>query len=81
MDMAPGCDLLQAMLSPPDMKEQGKLTVRGLALVATRGIKDGEELLQNYRLNPHATRPAWYTSYDVEEEHRRWAPVSFAKLL
>jgi hypothetical protein len=26
---------------------------QGLALVATRAIRDGEEVLQNYRLNPH----------------------------
>ncbi len=54
--------------------------VRGLALVATRQVQDGEELLQNYRLNPHAPRPAWYTSYDAEEEARRWAPLAFARL-
>lgn len=37
---------------------QGRVT--GIVLVATRAIKHGEELLQNYRLNPGGPRPEWW---------------------
>ncbi|KXZ47643.1 hypothetical protein GPECTOR_34g802 [Gonium pectorale] len=49
--------------------------VRLLVLVATRGLRDGEELLQNYRMNPHVARPDWYVVHDAEAEHRRWAKI------
>ncbi|KAJ9523282.1 hypothetical protein QJQ45_024059, partial [Haematococcus lacustris] len=42
----------------------------GMVLVAIRPLSDGEELLQNYRLSPHAPRPAWYFSHDPDQEQR-----------
>ncbi len=38
--------------------------VRLLVLVATRAVRDGEELLQNYRMNPHVARPEWWGWWD-----------------
>lgn len=46
--------------------------VPGLALVASRPLQD-EELLLNYRLSNHVSRPLWYTPVDEEEDKRRWA--------
>ncbi len=43
--------------------------------------RDGDEVLQNYRLSPHVPRPEWYASVDPEEEARRWARLRFARLL
>lgn len=48
------------MLSPPGG------VVRLLVLVSTRAIKDGEELLQNYRMNPHVLRPEWWVRVIME---------------
>ncbi|GLC36632.1 hypothetical protein PLESTM_000483100 [Pleodorina starrii] len=59
----------EELLSPPGG------VVRLLVLVATRGLRDGEELLQNYRLNPHVARPDWYVVHDAEAEQRRWAKI------
>jgi hypothetical protein len=47
--------------------------VLGVALVASRPIADGEEVLFNYRLSPALGRPAWYHTVDAAEEDRRWA--------
>ena len=47
--------------------------VRGLVLVATRDIEDGEEIWLNYRLSTHVTPPAWYVRVDPEEDARRWS--------
>lgn len=47
--------------------------VPGIAMVAARQIDDGEELLMNYRLNPHNALPGWYHQVDKEEDARRWA--------
>ncbi|KAG2435224.1 hypothetical protein HXX76_007306 [Chlamydomonas incerta] len=49
--------------------------VRLLVLVATRGLRGREELLQNYRMNPHVRRPDWYVVHDAEAEERRWAKI------
>lgn len=68
-------------MRPQDLLEGQTGTVSGLALVATRTIRDGEELLQNYRLNPALPRPDWYTSIDPEQERRRWARPVYASLL
>lgn len=46
--------------------------VAGLALVARRQLQD-EELLLDYRLNPHHPRPAWYEPVDSIAENRRWS--------
>lgn len=48
--------------------------VPGLAFVATRPIKHGEELLVNYRLNPGVIGglPKWYAAVDEEEDQLRW---------
>lgn len=51
---APGELRRRQLLEPPGG------VVRLLVLVATRGLKDGEELLQNYRMNPHVRRPDWW---------------------
>eukprot|EP00798_Chlamydomonas_sp_ICE-L_P021314 gene21314-28245_t len=51
---------------------------QGLALVATRTIQDGEELLQNYRLNPYQEQPDWYHSVNPEQAYRRWAKLPLA---
>ncbi len=48
------------VLSPPGG------VVRLLVLVSTRAIKDGEELLQNYRMNPHVVRPDWWVRVTTE---------------
>lgn len=45
--------------------------IKGIALVATRELHN-EELLLNYRLSPHVSRPSWYTPVDAEEDQRRW---------
>jgi hypothetical protein len=47
--------------------------VRGLVLVSTRDIEDGEEIWLNYRLSTHVTPPAWYVRVDPEEDERRWS--------
>ncbi|GIL88860.1 hypothetical protein Vretifemale_16784, partial [Volvox reticuliferus] len=65
----PGELRAEELLSPPGEK------VRLLVLVATRALRDGEELLQNYRMNPNVTRPEWYVVHDAEAEQRRWAKV------
>ena len=44
----------------------------GLAMVARRVLRD-EELLMDYRLNPHHPRPAWYEPVDSIAENRRWS--------
>ena len=46
--------------------------VAGLALVAKRPLAD-EELLLDYRMNPHHPRPAWYFPVDPLADARRWA--------
>ncbi|KAG1676909.1 hypothetical protein FOA52_014785 [Chlamydomonas sp. UWO 241] len=56
-------------------------TVRGLALVATRTLHDGEELLQNYRLNPRGPQPSWYTPVDPDEDARRWARLPLINMM
>ncbi|PNW86427.1 hypothetical protein CHLRE_02g086076v5 [Chlamydomonas reinhardtii] len=66
---APGELRRRQLLEPPGG------VVRLLVLVATRGLKDGEELLQNYRMNPHVRRPDWYVVHDAEAEERRWAKI------
>ncbi|KAL6760185.1 hypothetical protein V8C86DRAFT_2558472 [Haematococcus lacustris] len=53
----------------------------GMVLVAIRPLSDGEELLQNYRLSPHAPRPAWYFSHDPDQEQRRWARSVWSGLM
>lgn len=45
--------------------------VAGIALIATQEVHN-EELLLNYRLSPHVSRPSWYTPVDDEEDRRRW---------
>lgn len=47
--------------------------VRGIALVATHPIEDGEEIFFNYRMSPGLWRPSWYHPVDEVEEDRRWA--------
>lgn len=47
-------------------------TLKGLVLVATRPLED-EELLLNYRLSTHVSRPEWYHPVDSAEDQRRWA--------
>jgi len=66
----------------PRLLLPGRLAGRapGIALVATRAIRDGEEILQNYRLNPNVPQPPWYEPYDVEEERRRWARLTWLNL-
>lgn len=53
-------------------EEEVQGPVLGLALVAIQPIRD-QELLLNYRLSTHVTRPPWYHAVDAEEEARRWA--------
>ncbi|MEW5315450.1 MAG: hypothetical protein WDW38_006877 [Sanguina aurantia] len=55
----------------------GDTHVSGLALIAIKPLNDGDEVLQNYRMNPHVVRPEWYVPYDLEAEHRRWAKLEF----
>ncbi|GFR44470.1 hypothetical protein Agub_g5733 [Astrephomene gubernaculifera] len=64
---APGELRAEELFSPPGG------VVRLLVLVSTRALREGEELLQNYRMNPHVTRPEWYVVHDEEAEQRRWA--------
>lgn len=47
-------------------------TVQGLALVARRPLHD-EELLLDYRMNPHYPRPRWYAPVDAAADARRWS--------
>ncbi|GAX79643.1 hypothetical protein CEUSTIGMA_g7084.t1 [Chlamydomonas eustigma] len=54
---------------------------RGIALIATKFIKDGEEILQNYRLNPWGPRPLWYHPVNVEEDERRWAQLPLINVM
>jgi hypothetical protein len=44
-----------------------------LALVATTGVGEGEELFLNYRLSSRVARPGWYAPVDDDEDARRWA--------
>lgn len=55
----------------PAYDEEAGPTLKGLALIATRPLKD-EELFLNYRLNPANKLPAWYAAVDAEEDARRW---------
>jgi hypothetical protein len=56
--------------------EAGFSLMKGSVLVAAKPLKAGEELLLDYRLNPHAASghplPDWYSSYDNAEAARRW---------
>jgi len=54
------------MLNPP----LGFIRIQ--ALVAIRTITEGEEIFQDYRLNPSATRPRWYVSHNPDDEDLRW---------
>jgi hypothetical protein len=45
-----------------------------VVLLSMPRIKDGDELLVDYRLNPKAPRPEWYVPRDDEAAARRWAP-------
>jgi hypothetical protein len=47
--------------------------VHGVALIATRHIKNDEEVFLNYRYNPKHSHPQWYHQPDPEEAQRRWA--------
>ncbi len=71
---------LLAYSNPRDFVSDTAMTIRGIALIATRTIRDGEEVLQNYRLNPYVPRPVWYVPYDIEEEKRRWTKFSLSNL-
>ena len=47
-----------------------------MILLATRPLRDGEELHLNYRLRPEARGSLpWYTPVDEEEDAERWAPL------
>jgi hypothetical protein len=48
----------------------------GVVFVSTRHLRDGDELLLDYRLNPDSSTPLppWYTPYDTAESRTRWAP-------
>jgi hypothetical protein len=50
--------------------------MRGLVLVSTLPLRDNEELLMDYRLDPTpevaALLPEWYESYDVGNAKMRW---------
>lgn len=43
-----------------------------IVFVALRNLLN-EEILLNYRLSPHVSRPSWYTPIDAEEDWRRWS--------
>jgi hypothetical protein len=47
-----------------------------MAAVALHDIADGEELFMNYRFNPLAPTPDWYTDPDPEAAARRWGQVN-----
>ena len=47
--------------------------MKGVALLSTRPLRHGEELLMDYRLNPTLEDlPPWYRPYDAEEARMRW---------
>ena len=48
-------------------------------LIATRELHDGEELLLDYRFNPHRrdSWPDWYTECDREAAQRRWSEYRY----
>ena len=56
----------------PAYDEEVGPVLKGIALIATRSLKD-EELFLNYRLNPKNKNPEWYVPVDVEEDKRRWS--------
>ncbi|KAG2489549.1 hypothetical protein HYH03_012000 [Edaphochlamys debaryana] len=60
-------------LRPWELQAPPGGVVRLLVLVATRPLRDGEELLQDYRMNPSVKRPDWYVVHDPEAEERKWA--------
>ena len=41
--------------------------MKGVVFVTMRPIKDGEELLMDYRLRPGSDVPPWYEHYDIEQ--------------
>ncbi|KAJ7373421.1 hypothetical protein OS493_013014 [Desmophyllum pertusum] len=45
--------------------------MRTILFVATEHINN-EELFVNYRMNPSAELPDWYTPVDLEQDKRRW---------
>ncbi len=57
----------------PDPPPPLPLPLPLLALVATRPLPPGTELLLNYRLSPHLSKPDWYAAVDEDEDARRWA--------
>ena len=48
-------------------------TTPSIALIASREIEEGEELLLDYRLNTKGDLPEWYSVVDEEESSRRWS--------
>jgi hypothetical protein len=48
-------------------------------LISTRELQDDEELLVDYRFNPHRRKawPSWYSEYDPEASRRRWSEYRF----
>ena len=56
----------------PAVDDDAGPVLKGLALVASREVRD-EELFLNYRLNPGNKYPEWYVPVDAEEDSRRWS--------
>ena len=60
-------------------QEPRHLPIPSQVLIASRALHDGEELLLDYRFNPHRRDawPDWYSECDGDAARRRWSDYEY----
>jgi len=50
------------------------IMMKGVAMISSRPIKNEDEILMDYKLNPDSKNlPSWYEPFDVEDSRDRWS--------